>query len=534
MNLYPKDFFRVSNHMSTWLTHSQIFGAKASKAEIIKDIRSINRDEAILILAKFSMLDSPSKSTLLNNLKPFIRDKESLDSVEPFDLINLMYSIKWFIAYGTNNNIAYEQKHPKPFFVFMTLLKISDHMVENLDLNDDPQDMLLKSWLFNRPGELDKALVRQRIMFEDLARDIDLFSPKEFIDIHEIFEREYGYSIKEYVAILFSLHMPSIQELNLKDVFTNIEWGIDPDKFFDNVKIPKTAKKIALEITTDVDNLKTWARDTVLNPFDYEILLSKPLLKINGRLIPFSPGLINTTIFDGVCFKLNSACRKVKKDFFPFFGRLFENYVSKVLLSAVKNSKYLPYTFIDEFSFGKENKRSSDAYLIIGRTLLIIECKGGRLRKETKVLAQPKFMEGDYTKYAIDPIDQANTAYEQILSEKPNVFNRVNKVYIISVSLQSFPKVPKYNELLNSQLSANLHRNIKGIDYIGLSELELLAYIINFHDFTLFNFIKNKKQQDDYIPYLNYYFKKYGEIKRTKLLDEVLRECMKNIQRTLF
>lgn len=59
--------------MSTWLTHSQIFGTKPSKADIIKDIRSINRDEAIVILAKFSMLNSISKARLLNNLKPFIK-----------------------------------------------------------------------------------------------------------------------------------------------------------------------------------------------------------------------------------------------------------------------------------------------------------------------------------------------------------------------------------------------------------------------------------------------------------------------------
>lgn len=78
--------------------------------------------------------------------------------------------------------------------------------------------MILKSWLFNRPGELDKALIRQRVMFEDIARDINLFSPKEFIDIHDIFEKEYGYSIKfqlHFYFCVFSLLLPKYSHLCL-------------------------------------------------------------------------------------------------------------------------------------------------------------------------------------------------------------------------------------------------------------------------------------------------------------------------------
>jgi hypothetical protein len=165
--------------------------------------------------------------------------------------------------------------------------------------------------------------------------------------------------------------------------------------------------------------------------------------------------------------------------------------------------------------------------------LLIIECKGGRLRKETKILAQPDFSDKDYQKYAVDPIKQANNAFTQILQANPSVFGKVDNIYIMSVSLQAFPKIPKYNEIL-SELQPELNQNIKVIDYIGLSDLELLAFIINFHDFTVFKFISDKKTLDDYIPYANYYYDKYGLIKRAKYQHEVLAECFKGIHETLF
>jgi hypothetical protein len=535
MNEKVSGFSRISKHMRTWLTHSEIYGSKASLEEIINDIRSINMEEALTILAKFSVLDKESKKTLKNTLSRFVIDKDLFRAAEPFDLINLMYSVKWFIAYGSNDYIFYKKKFPKSFHVFLTLLKISDFMVENLDSSDDVQKQVLKSFLFNRPGELANALVRQHVMFEDIARDRNLFNgfEKEFIDIHSIFENEYGYTIKQYVSTLFALHRPCIQELNLRDAFTNINWGIDPENFFNDIKIREIAESITTELTVNVESLKTWATDSLSNPFDYEILLSKPFFSSNGRLIPFSPGLLNSTIFDGLCFKLNSSCRKVKKDFFGFFGRLFEHYVSRTLENAVQNSDKIPYKFIDEFTFGKENKRSSDAYLLLGRSLLIIECKGGRLRKETKISAEPKFSEEDYNKYAVDPIEQANTAYKEILQTEPGRFNNAKKVYVLSVSLQSFPKIPTYSQI-SADLKLNLHPDIKEIDYLGLSELELLAYIINSHDFTLFRFISNKKIHDDFIPYAHYYYDKFGRIKQTEYHSRVFNTCINGIKETLF
>lgn len=530
-------FSRIANHMSSWLKYSQIFGYKPSKEEIINDIRSINLEDALIIIAKFSVLNDQSKKQLKTLINASIQDREEIYSVEPFDLISLLYSIKWFLAYGLpKNESTFNNGYPDYYNIFITVLKISDYLEDNIDNEDEVQNLVLKSWLFTRPGDIDRALVRQYVMFEEIAKNKDFKNELKdsYLDIHSIFEQYYGYSIKDYISVLFALHMPSIKELNLREAFSTNNWGIDLTTFFKKVKIKNVAEQISNDLTVDINTLKTWARNTIDNPFDYEILLSKPLFKKGNWLIPFSPGILNSTIFDGLCFKINQSCAKSKIDFFSFFGRLFEQYISTLLSSAVNSAKKITnYEFIDEFLYGKENKRSPDSHVLLGRTLLIFECKGGRIRKETKISAEPEFSKKDFEKYAIEPIKQANKAYTNILSKKPSIFKNVNKVIILSVSLQSFPKIPKFNDLI-ADLKGNLHPHIKEIDYIGLYDLELLAYLISHHDITVYKFIKNKKVLDDFIPYRNYYYDKYGGIKRPDLLNEKYMECTNIIRTTLF
>jgi hypothetical protein len=132
-------------------------------------------------------------------------------------------------------------------------------------------------------------------------------------------------------------------------MYNPVPWGINSNTFFDKIKNRNTAKDITNDMIIEIESIKTWAIETLDNPFDYEIFLSKPLFKSGDMIIPFSPGFLNSTIFDGLCFKLNRCCSKAKKDFFPFFGRLFEQYVANILNAATNSSQYVPYEYIDEF-----------------------------------------------------------------------------------------------------------------------------------------------------------------------------------------
>lgn len=531
-----KGFSSIFSHMKTYLSYSEVFGAKYPLEEVKQDIKRINLDEALIILSMFSVLDKESMGLLKNKLLPFVRDKEFIESFEVFDVSNLMYAMKWFIAYGLRNPYyKFENRFDKPFNVFLTVLKITDYMIENIDKYEDVQDVVLKGALFHRSTEIDKSLLRQHIMFEELAREVDRFEENEFIDIHQIFEEKFGYTIAEYVATSFSLNLHCIKGCSYKDVVEGKDWGVKPDLFFEKVSIKDKALDIYQDLFIDPLELKNWARKTIKNPYDFEPLLVRPIFVSGNKAYPSSPGNMNAVIFDGLFFKIRSCFGARDTSFFEFFGRLFEMYVSDMLQAAVDASRNSSYKFIDEFSYGRNlSNRSSDAYIQLGNSLLIVECKSGRIRKETKIEADVKTTEEDFRKYVMMPIMQANRAYSEIIDQMPEKFGASNKVFILSVSYQSFPRLPKYNGLINDQnWQKDLNPNVEQFDYSGLMDIEIIAYIIENLDLSIFKFIHTKITKEEFVPYPNYFHSKFGEIRRLKSHSKKLEEIFDTMTKIL-
>lgn len=308
-----------------------------------------------------------------------------------------------------------------------------------------------------------------------------------------------------------------------KDVLlSNNLVGISED-YYASTNMKEKYKKILDDLTISVDDLKKWALSSVDNFYDAEGLISKPFFFYDNHYVVFSLPFLEAAMFDGLWFKLLICCKKYKKDFPGFYGRLFEKYVNNMLESTIRGNSKLPYKFIKEFKFGHDNLDSSDAYVKIGKSLLIIEAKGGKIRKETKVNADKKSTMEDFNKYAINPILQANEAYEKIIKDKPKIFGDVKKIYILSVFSQRFPKIPLYDDHFQMELS-KLNPKVKYCDYISLSDLETLCSHMENQKQTIFNFIENRNNYSKYITLEHYYGIIYGQITRPKLMAINFRE----------
>ncbi|MCM3257025.1 hypothetical protein M3664_04420 [Paenibacillus lautus] len=533
-----KNFSKISNHVKTYATYSEFFNRKASIDEIYNDLRSINLEEALFILSGFTIWNMRSKQYLKEILIPLIStdDLDYLNSVEAFDVSNLMYTMKWFIAYGTRSPIqGFNNDFSNLVNVYLTVLKITDYMVDSINGYSDVQEVILKSSLFLRDSQLDRALIRQHVIFEEIARDRNRFTPKSFLDIHGAFEEKYGYTISQYISVVFTLNMDCIKGLDLDDIRNDTEWGINPSSFFDKVSIKNTALSIYKDIVIDPLNLREWAKNTLENPYDFEAMLLHPMFSYKNKAYPFSPGNMNSVLFEGLYFKIRNCYDQKDQSFHRFYGLLFESYVSNLLKDAVEKAKIKGYKFIEEFKYGKQNNLSSDAYILLGKSLLIIECKAGKIRKETKLEADEETSKGDFEKYVMKPITQASNAYTDVIKNQPNFFGKVKKVFILAVSSHSFPRLPRFIALMDDpEWEKNLDPIVKEYDFLGINEIELMAYIISNHDSSVFRFIETKKRADDFTPYQNYYYRKYGEIKKSDLLTEAFWKAQKNIRRILF
>lgn len=513
-----KKFKNSFGNTGFFLTYSDVFEIVPSRREVINDIRKIELKKALSIIAKFALCDENERKSLANSLKSSIRNPillKFIERVHIFDILNLNFSIKMFASYGTETPISkFENTHGDTWNVFMTILKISDLIKDNLKDEIELQQTLQKVQLLNRNTHYEITLARYQIFFEEIAKDASLFE-SGYIDLDKVFEENYGYTMLEYITVITSL-ISCLKNSENTNAFSEQLLGIHTD-YFKETAINESSQRVLFDLTTDLPTLRGNAMQSLENIYDNEFLLNKPLFLYDNHYVAFSPILLDLNLFDSLCFKLQRACSNHKQDFFSFFGKLFEIYVERILINAISNSS-IPYEFIPEFKYYKEN-RSSDSYIKLGKKLLIIECKGGRITRNAKILADIDDTVKNFKKYAISPINQANKAYQNILNYLPDKFGKTNNVFILSVSLQRFPKLPMYHE--NLKLSLNpLHSTVSFYDYIGLADLEIIATQIENSNKTLFQFLNNKKVYKEYHTYENTYYNKNRLIHYLKIHKE--------------
>lgn len=506
-----------------YATYSSFTGMVATKEEIKKDIKNIDLEKALIILSRFSNLNEEGINHLKARIAQLYQGEENIANVVPFSEDNLLYTMKWFLAQGKSNPaFNYEITEQDLLKVFIVVLKLSDHIDgENEKVsNRDVENKIFRSTL-QKKGKISdsaRALIRQNIMFEEIARKPGLFKKNKFLDIHSAFEQKYGYSIKEYVSIVFMISDRCWKQISINEILNNtIE--IDPEVYFQNTSKMEKANQIFNELIVEPLDIKNWAKETYENPYDYEAILDKPLFKINGKIICSSPILMENLLFEGLIYKIAS-CFNPQKRFFDFYGNIFEEYASQTLHSAANNSS-LPYQFIGEFEFksGKNKLDSSDAYIKLGKSLLIFECKGGRISKESK-LQGIEAANKDYSKYVVGSLEQAIEAYKKLKASDMDDFRDVKKVFVFAVSSHPFPKVSEYqNDLESRNLSKEINA-IKACDYIGLETIEVIANVIENHNKTIFSFIQNKVKHYTYLPYDGYFVYKNYRLHRTKWHQE--------------
>ena len=503
-------FSKTYEIMGAFLTYSDIYGKKPKLQEVIDDIRKIELKKALTIISNFSLYtQEQTKEIVVSKLSSYITNPlvlERLESTYLFDVSNLYYSMKMFIAHGTE----------KPFYEFNnsfgdhmnilnTILKISDLMQDDVGNDIQVQQTIQKLRLINRENSSLVTLARQHLFFEEIAKNQS--QNNEFVDIHKYFKEEYGYTIGDYISVLATITLvtenehPTFDKLELIGIPLNYFNSLSPTK-------QQVAETILNDLVADFSLLKNQAKASLDNIYDNEFLINKPLFVYDNHYVLFSLPLLNLGLFDSLCFKLQRICRKHKQDFFTFFGRLYEKYVEYILDDVVKKAidKNIPYEFIPEYKY-TEGKNSSDAFIRLGNKLLIIECKGGRITKEAKINANLKDTEKNFQKYAVEPLKQANKAYKDILIFDPNKFRGVKKVYIFSVALQRFPKLPMYHDRLKDEVT-DLHPTVVEYDYMSLSDLEAIAAYIENQNKSVFRFIDNKKIDFEYYSYEEYYARK--------------------------
>ncbi|MFJ7731898.1 hypothetical protein ACIQXF_08385 [Lysinibacillus sp. NPDC097231] len=525
----------IAKAAKPFMTFEQIFGREPIKEQIIDSIKSLNLKKTLILVSQFAAMEKNAAEYLKNSyLGSFsnilgINTEKNKDEVL-FASQAILNLYKWLLAYGQESTLNEEIKEEDIFNTINLFLKVSDFLPKHIE----PDDFLLQVLSFSKHTNLGNELARAFFIYSELSKQQELYKEKEFLDINSDFVNFYGYSIEQYLAVNFALLTLVLPQR----VSFSTTWVKNKNEFFKNTELKHIAPKIIDDLSINITEAQKWASSTIDNSWNYLKLQELPLLKLNSdEFIPFNYDILSNGIFDGLYHRIRGCYPEKDRRFLTFFGRPFEKYIDLILKEAIQNSRF-DYEYIEEFDYGtKSPSLSSDFYLRLNEDLIIIEAKGARPTVNSSINADKESIKKDLKKLFIDPIIQADKAYQNILNSSfSNKFKGVQNIYIISVNINNFPSVPSFYEEVDETLKESLSDKVKGYFNFSITDIEAMCYLISRKGKKppIFKYLKNKFESSDIQSFTWFLEHSNIPIKRGIWINEQLYNSYKKIYEMSF
>ncbi|AOK88539.1 hypothetical protein AOU00_01325 [Paenibacillus polymyxa] len=530
----------TSNYVKTYTTLSDLTGGeKNSKEEIIKKISKVPLGGVFIILSQMNSYGGENleiRKIFLDYLKS-IGSKDLSQVLGDSSLYSeqgLLTLWKWFFVYGNYNSI---NESVDPIIgvnqIIHLCIAVSDYLCDEIS-EEKANNYFFSNSVFNNKSNLGSDLARSSLIFGEIAQNENNFVSKDFIDINKMFSDKYGYSIQDYLAIIYGL-IAGFLNKGTSNAAIRSDWNKSIN-YFDKTHNPDLGKKIIDEISTSFLDAKIWAQTSINNPWDYTLFRQKPLLKLeNGNFYPINLSLLFDKVLSDLYFKIRETSPKNSTQIISFFGKCFEKYVeiiTKETLGSRKNN--IPYEFIPEFSYGnKRSNKSPDALIRVKDTLLAVEAKVYRLKMDSLFGVKPA-IESDTKRFAIDPINQMQNRLSELKTRSHQIMNGISKIYLISLTFGYYPTLKPFEEMIDQMIDAS-DLPIKGIIHMDIEEYEFFLELISRKASSpASHYLENKKQLAPYTSFKNFLFSSSLYPKRPQYIKDKILEHSNNMRETLF
>lgn len=411
----------------------------------------------------------------------------------------LLHLWKWLFAYGDESRLNFEVDVELGLktLIYHCLIT-SDHLyLKDIDL----KYQMVSNASFNLQEDVGASIARTAYIYFILAQDKTLYEKKEFIDINSDFETKYGYTIKEYLAILFGFIAVFMKR---GDIGQN--WVKNIDLIFSDTKLANKATTIISPLIINFHEAKNWSINTLDSTWDFSLFKQKPLFIIdNKNIMPISLKVLYEQVFIGLFHKIRQCYDENDKRFLSFFGRPFEKYIERVTANSISLSK-LPFVIIPEFNYGKDSsKRSPDMMVRLGDKLLAVEAKSHRMTIRSQIEMNPDGIERDINKMIIKPIKQVHDKVKELMENKHSQLVGVKEVYLMVVNLGDFPSLPPIEAQIAENLKKYFKIPIKSYFHLSVEEYEMLCYLSEKKQ--IFKVLDNKSRLAPDLDFKNFLYR---------------------------
>lgn len=514
-------------------TYNSIFESEIySHEQIIRRIRCLDQRSCLVcigyLLNNFEIGTEIKANFLARSYyKDSINDR--FQEYELYSKQGLLYLAKWIIAYGIETCeedyvIINEGLIDKVIIIqMMTADYLPSSNIKSIE------SYLFKNVAINYRRNIKNDLARAYRMFTVLSQQRELYCENEYINFYEDYKIKYGQSINDYLALFFPMIRLHFSDRANECPILNIE------KFSKKMKKQNEFFKLVKGKSHSIPELIAWCEGTIDNTWDYSQFFIKPFIYLgDGWVLSLHEDFVINQCFEGLFYRIREVYQDESTEIISFLGRPFEKYVSELTSRAVLEAEGKGYEFIQEFKYGRTNKDSSDAYIRSGKKLLIIEAKSKRPNFEIYYTDDQKKMMQGIDKIYISPINQAIAAYAAILrSEEGIIFDGVEEIYVLSVTLLNVPRVSIIQKYVDSSISSELGEKLRGHINLNIEEFEYLCGITK-DDIELFAFLKEFCDRRNLSPLVNFLATKKIDNYHLRWIDNIFMKFAGEVHSTLF
>lgn len=536
------------------LTYSDIF--KEDKPDLIECIRKLNMHKAISIICELLRVrDSYIGSIRIFNQEcriPFetILKREMCNiaptSVEDMFSNSLLHNnqhiisiqmlfilLKKIFVYGnyqTMEQTDYQITGEDYKTIIILNLLVTEEVSEKHKEKMDKNHFLYSTYHLNCQKNMANEFLRMYYMMEILSRDINNFDvdvQREFRDYYNDFFDKYGISPTEYNSILFwqlREYYSGINGLTYEPIWKSIESS------YGQCEVSDKAYKVINLLSKSVNEYKIWAQESENREWDFSQFFSAPFIKDrNGKFVSLSDITLRNAFFEKIFWLIRDCYPDEDNRSMAFFGRLFEKYIQNLTKDATKSE----FTYIDEFEYmdGKQEKKSSDAYIRMKNNLLIIEAKGFSVL--LNCMAKNESVETNNKKLFVNPVLQADKCFTQVMDRKPE-FAGVENVYIVAVTLDNINAVPDYYNVIHKTImNKKCSDEVKYFFNFSIEEYEMLMVLVE-RQVDIFALLKEYYENRKLKPFSSYLQDNYSDIGMTTFMEKYYQEASDKMMSILF
>ena len=465
-------------------------------------------------------IEPKSPKELFTN--PLMKKNVHIISVQM--LLILLKKIIQFGNYETMYDTQYQITKEDYKKVIQLQLIIAEELDSIYSVEFDKNHFLYSTYHMNYKRNVRNEFLRMYYMMEKISRDINNFDidiQNEYRDYYSAFTEKYHFTPTQYSSLLFlELHTYYNEEnkLTYNTMWRNIE------NVYGKMKEKELINRIIGVLSQQVKDYSIWAEKSQSQEWNFSKFFEFPFIKdAKGNYISISDNTLINAFFEKIFWLIRDCYTQDDSRAMAFFGRLFEKYIQNLTKDAAKEN----YIYIDEFSYGKNNKKSSDAYIRKNNNLLVIEAKGFSVLIDC--MTKNEKVERNNNKMFANPIIQADSCLASAIRNKEE-FIGIEDAYIISVTMDNINAVPDYyNEIHKKIETKKKCEKTKYYFNFNIEEYEMLMYLVEQQQ-DIFCLLKEYYENEKLEPFSNYLSEKYSTIRMTSFMETLYQEAIEKMK----